>query len=110
MKMSDVFNLPLQVHGDVYGHKSVIDSLGECCSDGLYDDFEDAACVAINTHDSNIERIKELEEALSQFIPANDYEVEDEDGEIVVENHGGEFIYNEDSEHIGLEVIRVLGK
>jgi hypothetical protein len=52
----------------------------------------------------------ELKVMLSEFIPANDYEVQDEDGEWVNVNYGGTFQYNEGSERTGLEVVELLAK
>lgn len=56
---------------------------------------------------------KDLENAkalLSKFVPSNDYETEDEEGDLVERNYGGDFQYNEGSECIGLEVIELLTK
>lgn len=52
----------------------------------------------------------ELLEMLSTFIPANDYQEYDSDGEWSEINYAGEFMYDDDSEHIGLEVVALIQK
>lgn len=60
--------------------------------------------------DRLVEENAELREMLKKFIPSNDYYETNEDDEDVYCNHGGTFEYNEDSEHIGLEVVKLLNK
>lgn len=70
--------------------------------------WKDAHGDVMVKHKQQAERIKELEEMLGRFTPSNDYQEPDEDGELCDVNYGGCFEYNEDSEEMGLEVIKLL--
>ncbi|AGN51372.1 hypothetical protein VPJG_00008 [Vibrio phage jenny 12G5] len=52
----------------------------------------------------------EMRDFLKKFIPSNDYYETNEDDEDVYVNHGGDFCYDDGSEHIGLEVVNLLNK
>lgn len=52
----------------------------------------------------------EMRDLLKKFIPSNDYYETNEDDEDVYVNHGGDFCYEDGSEHIGTEVVNLLNK
>ncbi len=102
MKMSDVF-VDVMHRGDTligYDHGKFADFSG-------FETEARYAAHAINNHDRMVEEIAELKSILKKFIPANDYHEDDEDDYV---NHGGDFTYDDGSEHIGLEVVELLAK
>lgn len=109
IKMSDHFSMmPVSHNIDII---TLVDDGGEVYPT-LYK--PEATYLAINSYGANQAkiaeqeaRIKELEEMLKRFLPANDYWSEKEEAEY---NLGGGFLYNEDSESMGLEVKDLLSK
>ncbi len=59
MKMTDVFNLPLEVRVHPF-RDDVIDCYADSVSDGDYDDYSEACVIAINNHDPLITFIEKL--------------------------------------------------
>ena len=104
IKMSDAFELPLLVEADSSGSAELGDAnyhLADFDDTLTYDDGKgvlraELCAIAVNAYDANRARIAELESLLKKFKPM------DEDG------HGGDFVYNEDSTHLGDSVMKAL--
>ena len=83
-------------------------SIGKPCQ--LSDAFILGMRFELKYHKDSVGRIADLEEMLSKFKPSNDYQILDGEGELCDVNYGGGFCYDEGSEEIGLEVVRLLQK
>lgn len=72
IKMSDVFELPLEREGDTVFAQDCQTTLQTDYSNSNAFDVLDCAVTAINAYDDNQERIAELEAFLNKFVEASE--------------------------------------